>query len=154
MSIEAAIAAAVAQATDEVASKIKETFVENASAHVGGTGNYIASITDKGGGMEHTILADPAAMGLNSAMTYRNIGDFWHGSFGNDAREGMTAILGDGKCGPLSDSGKNGAFSNAFGHDTVGKNRHKFWPDIENTVEANIDAWTRAALAAAGLEVI
>lgn len=142
MSIEAAIAAAVAQATDEVASKIKETFVENASAHVGGTGNYIASITDKGGGMEHTILADPAAMGLNSAMTYRNIGDFWHGSFGNDARAEMTGILGDGKCGSF------------FGENTAGTQRHKFWPDIENTVEANIDAWTRAALAAAGLEVI
>lgn len=135
MSIEAAITAAVAAAMNEVAQKIEETFVDLASPHIDGTGDYIGSISDLGGGLDHEILADPAKMGLNPS-------DFWHGSFGNDARAGMTAILGDGRCGPL------------FGENTRGTNRHAFWPDIVNTVDANFDAWCRAALEAQGLEII
>lgn len=144
MSIEAAITAAVAAAMNEVAQKIEETFVDLASPHIDGTGNYIGSISDLGGGLDHEILADPAKMGLDPS-------DFWHGSCyskqgynpaGYDKRDRMTAILGDGFCGDF------------FGLNTKGKNRYKFWPDIVNTVDANFDAWCRAALEAQGLEII
>lgn len=133
-SIIADIERRVSAAAAEVADKCKICFQDQASANIEGTGDYVNSITVNGGGMDYTILADPNKMGSEPD-------EFWHGSFGRDAREGMTAILGDGKCGPL------------FGENTRGTNRPAFWNTVNDIIKEQFDSWARQALIAQGLNV-
>lgn len=107
------IEAAVASAMPEIGEKVKDIFVETAQPEIDGTGNYMASIVNEGGGMERRILADPGRMSCNPGNPFDMTAE--HGSFGNDYREGMTAILGDGACGSIFKGPTRGTMRHPFG---------------------------------------